>query len=72
MADRAEPAVAGRACPGRSAVAAADSREMGCDGFLETSLLVAVTKGRIRTAAVRPLVGHAPDAEVVTLDRFSG
>lgn len=39
---------------------------------LETSLVVAVTQGRDRASAVRLLADHAPDAEVVALDLFSG
>ena len=39
---------------------------------LETSLVVAVTQGRDRTSAVGLLAEHAPEAEVVALDLFSG
>jgi hypothetical protein len=39
---------------------------------LDTSLVVAVTEGRDRASAVRLLADHAPDAEVVACDLFSG
>ncbi|MPZ63534.1 MAG: hypothetical protein GEU93_20065 [Propionibacteriales bacterium] len=39
---------------------------------LDTSLVVAVAQGRDRSSAVRLLVDHAPDAEVVACDLFSG
>ena len=39
---------------------------------LDTSLVVAVTQGRDRASAARLLADHAPDAEVVALDLFSG
>jgi len=39
---------------------------------LDTSLVVAVTQGRDRASATRLLAEHAPDAQVVTLDLFSG
>lgn len=39
---------------------------------LETSLVVAVTQGRDRASAVALLSEHAPDAQVVALDLYSG
>jgi transposase len=39
---------------------------------LETSLVVAVAQGRDRASAVRLLADHAPEAEVVACDLFSG
>lgn len=39
---------------------------------LDTSLVVAVTQGRDRASAVRLLAEHAPDAQVVACDLFSG
>jgi transposase len=39
---------------------------------LDTTLVVAVTQGRDRASAVRLLADHAPDAEVVACDLFSG
>jgi hypothetical protein len=39
---------------------------------LETSLVVAVAQGRDRASAARLLADHAPDAEVVACDLFSG
>jgi transposase len=39
---------------------------------LDTSLVVAVTQGRDRASAVRLLADHAPDAQVVACDLFSG
>jgi transposase len=39
---------------------------------LDTSLVVAVTEGRDRASAVRLLADHAPEAEVVACDLFSG
>jgi transposase len=39
---------------------------------LDTSLVVAVTQGRDRASAARLLADHAPDAEVVACDLFSG
>jgi transposase len=39
---------------------------------LDTSLVVAVTQGRDRASAVRLLADHAPEAQVVACDLFSG
>lgn len=39
---------------------------------LDTSLVVAVSQGRDRASAARLLADHAPDAEVVACDLFSG
>jgi transposase len=39
---------------------------------LDTSLVVAVTQGRDRASAARLLADHAPEAEVVACDLFSG
>jgi transposase len=39
---------------------------------LDTSLVVAVTEGRDRSSVVRLLADHAPEAEVVACDLFSG
>jgi hypothetical protein len=39
---------------------------------LDTSLVVAVAQGRDRASAVRLLADHAPEAEVVACDLFSG
>jgi transposase len=39
---------------------------------LDTSLVVAVAQGRDRASAVRLLAEHAPDAQVVACDLFSG
>ncbi len=39
---------------------------------LDTSLVVAVARGRDRAGAVRLLADHAPDADVIACDLFSG